>query len=98
MEHKWGGEAHERSKCSTGPQHQAVLLAVALVHGQVSVMVTKMDSVSFQHLTKFSLSALAGLPGKERPLVSLVFGAISCRQHRIAVKQGLADSELDNDG
>ena len=35
-------------------------------------------SVPFQHCTKFSFSDTAGLPGKDRPNVSFVFGAISC--------------------
>lgn len=59
-------------------QHHWVLLAVALVQGHVSVMVTKIEDVSFQHLTKFWFCAAAGLPGKERPDVSLVLGAMVC--------------------
>ena len=61
-----------------------MLLAVALVQGQVSVIVTKIEEdtfpdVEFQHCTKFSLLPEAVLPGKARPLVSSVFGAIACK-------------------
>lgn len=60
-----------------------MLLAVALVQGQVSVIVTKMEEetlpeVSFQHRTKFLLLPDAVLPGKARPFVSKVFGAMAC--------------------
>lgn len=67
-------------------QHHCVLLAVADVHGQVSVIVTNMELVSLLHCTKFSPCAAAMFPGNLRPCVSGVSGAIACHQNLILTK------------